>query len=322
MIYNKIIKLNNKDFNVIDKGLNRDYYNNLISFFGNLLIDKSNSIITIEDTDKINKAKDININYNWFIEVKIQNYKLMPLLNIYHEYITISLISDKNEEFLLFSIGAEAGYDDGKYEISIPDMISYKCLGKQTDKGSCKGTEESYKIHIGDNNFISKIYFFLILININSVYEDYEDYVDDGDYTHFYGYLCWITKFNYGINVSKELKHLIKTKKQIVCKKECKENNYNCWHFALLFFEILKKKEYKINLNSVNEFKNSLTSWNSVKGYRREYCCIRNMFIDKGLENEISEFINTNFIEKKDDKNINYDYDYDDLQNKIVFINI
>jgi hypothetical protein len=182
MNYKIITEIGGSKFNLYDVGLDDENYNTLIQFFYDLLINKLNIEIKYIDNNNDNNYNIITktISDNWFIEVKVSKYLLSNILRINnHKFISIILISDIGEEFLLFTIGADGTYYNNnniKYTIKIPDIITIYCFMKENmipDK--CKNITSftAKKIKIRDNNLNSKIYFFLVLIRTLKTYFNY-----------------------------------------------------------------------------------------------------------------------------------------------------
>ncbi len=226
---------------------------------------------------------------------------------IYHKYISIVLISDIKEEFLLFTIGAEGDWGNEKkqgqekeeyvlkYNVSIPDMISIKCVEDKTLDECKQKSLKTQNFQIYNQSVNLKIIFILLLIVIlgyksaeKKVSSIVEEECNEGvrcriinnTNIHFF---TWDTGYYYGVNFMKEIKYKFPSRYR-ECDGKCNRKNYNCWHFADLIYTIFTKSKYEIKIDSVGNLENTLTSWSSLGTLRKEQCCIRNLITAKGIK--------------------------------------
>ena len=192
--YKNIISLNSEPYSVSEKGLNYESMNTLLNFLKKIYFFREQSdplvIRYLDDNDTHlpdDSIKNEIINNLWTIQVKITKMPIPGNLPIYglvsfHKYISVVLISPTNNEFLLFTIGAEGEWDSDinprniEYVVSIPDKMSSKCMKSRKSHDihyDCKkklfaqtgSTKIKKKIVNHDGKLmIGKIMFFLLTI--------------------------------------------------------------------------------------------------------------------------------------------------------------
>jgi hypothetical protein len=312
--YKNITEVDSKEFNLYKNGLG--YNHNieiLIAFF--YKISQSQEVILKYNENEGGTENIKTINSNWRIKInKISiplpgNSKLLGYIS-YHKFISIVLISaDKKEKFLLFTIGAEGDWKEEKkqgqekeeyvlkYNVSIPDMKSINCIKDKTSdeckqKWWGKTTTETKIFEIYNKSVNLKIIFILLLMviladksaekvesKIINNTEDCKILIRNKTNIH---YFTWDTGYYYGINIMKEIRHKFPSHYR-ECYKECNIKNYNCWHFADLMYTMFTRDEYQMKIDSERDLETALISWYPLHTLRREQCCIRNLFIKKGI---------------------------------------
>jgi hypothetical protein len=94
----------------------------------------------------------------------------------------------------------------------------------------------------------------------------------------------WNTGYIYGVKIGREIRHKFPARERgLPCKDNCTPVSYNCWHFAGIMYKIFTSSKYVgLDFTTPSKLENSLQNWNVVRTSRTEYCCIRQMIVDKG----------------------------------------
>ena len=108
-------------------------------------------------------------------------------------------------------------------------------------------------------------------------------YYDDNDPDRIESFI-WNTGYLYGIKYRKEIRHKFPAKKRVLtCTDNCTPILYNCWHFAGILYKIFTSSNYlELDFSNHSSLENSLDNWNLVRTSRKEYCCIRQLIVNKG----------------------------------------
>jgi len=311
--YKEVTYLDDKPFS-LNFGIRNTDMRALIHFLIKLTLGQYPSITDVNETRTYITAE-------WKIKIKITH---MPLpwnpgilgTIVYHKYISIVLVSpDKNDEFLLFTIGAGgvesvpsetctpvrsvSEYETiqsepprkPKYVISIPDKISINCIKKNNyqDDESCRkktlaGHSPKKRVFniMESEVVINKLIFLLLLISsgIDDKIPGFTREKDDIGVTN-----KWNTNQHYGIHPGKEIRSTLKLMSKSKCSSQniCKVEDYNCWHFADVMYPIITNDEYDIDLSDENTLIKSLTQWARDK-HQQHHCCIIKLFITTGTK--------------------------------------